>query len=127
MLFFAHSGLRYLVFVTAVATIGYALRGVMTGRPYDKRMRVLSSTFAALLDLGILLGFGLLFSGRFYPQLGGHMVAMIFASVVAHVVAVVQRRRAPEDRTYPPHIVGTAVAVVIVIVGIMAIDRPIFG
>lgn len=127
MLLYAHSGIRYLVFLAAFALIGYAVYGMVGDRPYDKGMRVLSAIFTGLLDLMILLGVALLFTGRFYPQLGGHIVMMIFAAAVAHVVHRVMKRRPPEKQTYAPHIVGTLVALGLIAGGILAIGEPLVG
>lgn len=127
MLLHAHSGIRYLVFLAALAIIVYAVYGMATGRPYDKSMRVLSAIFTGLLDLMILLGVVLLFTGMFYPQLGGHIVLMVLAAAVAHIVHGVMKRRPPEKQTYAPHVVGTLVALALVAAGIMAIGRPLVG
>lgn len=127
MLFYAHSGLRYLVYLAALAVIVYAAYGMATSRPYDKTMRVLSAVFTGLLDLMILLGVALLFTGMFYPQLGGHIVMMLLAAAVAHIVHGVMKRRPPEQKSYPPHLVGALVAIGLVVGGILAIGRPLIG
>ena len=90
-------------------------------------MRILSAAFTGLLDLMILLGVTLLFTGMFYPQLGGHIVMMILAAAVAHIVHGVMKRRPPEAQTYTPHLVGTLVALGLIAAGIMAIGRPLVG
>lgn len=127
MLLYAHSGIRYLVFLAALAVLGYAIYGMVTGREYDKTMRILSAAFTGFLDLMILLGITLLFTGMFYPQLGGHIVMMILAAAVAHVVHGVMKRRPPEQQSYGPHVVGTLVALALIAAGIMAIGRPLVG
>lgn len=127
MLLYAHSGLRYLVLLAGLAVIVYALHGMLTGRAYDTRMRVLSAVFTGLIDLMILLGAALLFTGMFYPQLGGHIVTMVIAAAVAHIVHGVVKRRPPEERSYAPHLVGAIVALGLIAAGIMAIGRPIVG
>ena len=127
MLLSAHSGLRYLVLLLGVIVIAYAAHGLATKRPYDKRMRVLATAFTGTLDLTALLGVAHLFTSTFYPQLAGHLTMMILAIAVAHIVSVVQRRRALEQRTYGPHVVGTLVVLAIVSFGILAIGRPIVG
>jgi hypothetical protein len=127
MLFNAHSGLRYLVLLAGIAAIAYAAYGAATGRPYDKTMRILGSAFAGTMDLTALVGIGTVLVGNFYPQLGGHIVMMVAAAIVAHIVPAVMKRRPMKERTYMPHIVGTAVAMGLVITGIMAIGRPIVG
>ena len=127
MLLQAHSGFRYLVLLMGVVVIGYAAYGMATGRPYDTRMRALSAIFTGVIDLTVLLGFVNIFTGMFYPQLGGHIVMMVLAAAVAHIVHRVVKSRPDEQRTYAPHLVGTVVVLGMVVAGIMAIGRPIVG
>jgi hypothetical protein len=127
MLLNAHSGLRYLVLLMGIVVIGYATYGWATKRAYDKTMRILGASFTGLIDLTVLFGLANLFTGTFYPQLGGHIVMMILAAVLAHVVYGVMKRRPPEKRTYMPHIVGTLIVLGIIASGIMAIGRPVIG
>ena len=127
ILFYAHSGFRYLVLLTGLLVIVYAARGVMTRRPYDKTMRILAAVFTGVLDLTALLGISYLFVGTFYPQLGGHIVTMVLALVVAHAVSSVMKRRPVEQRSYMPHLVGTLIVLGMIATGILAIGRPIVG
>ena len=127
MLLHAHSGFRYLVLLMGIAVIAYAAYGLATKAEYGKQMRVLSAIFTGVIDLTVLLGFVMLFTGMFYPQLGGHIVMMILAAVIAHVVHGVMKRRPPEAQTFAPHIVGTLVVLACIVAGIMAIGRPIVG
>lgn len=127
MLLNAHSGFRYLVLLLGVLVIAYAAYGMITKRPYDQRMRLLAAAFTGSIDLTALLGIAYLFTSRFYPQLGGHIVMMVFAVVVAHVVSAVVRRRPPAERTYAPHLAAAIIVLAIVSFGIMAIGRPIVG
>jgi hypothetical protein len=127
MLLSAHSGFRYLVLLLGIVVIAYAAYGLATKRPYDARMRLLATGFTATLDLTVLLGLMHLFTNTFYPQLAGHITMMALALAITHIVAVVQRRRPLEKRTYGPHVVGTLVALAIVSFGILAIGRPIVG
>ena len=92
MLLSAHSGLRYLVLLLGLAVIGYAAYGLVTKRPYDQRMRILSAAFTGTLDLQVVLGLAYLFTSSFYPQLAGHLVMMVLAVAISHVVGAVQRR-----------------------------------
>jgi hypothetical protein len=127
MLLMAHSGFRYLVLLMAIVVIAYAVYGMATGRPYDTRMRALSAIFTGVLDLTVLLGFANIFTGMFYPQLGGHIVMMVLATAVAHVIHGVMKRRPDDARTYAPHVVGTVIVLGMVVAGIMAIGRPVIG
>ncbi len=121
----AHSGFRYLVLLLGVAAIAYATYGLATKRDYDKTMRILSFAFTMALDFTVLLGLATLFTGQFYPQLGGHIVMMALAAIVAHVVYGVMKRRPPAERTYAPHVLGTAVVLAILAAGILSIGRSI--
>ncbi len=127
MLFYSHSGFRYLVLLAGILAIGYAAYGAATGRPYDKNMRILAAAYTGLIDLSLLLGVALMLSGLFYPQLGGHIVMMILAALVAHIVSGVMRRRPMQERTYMPHVIGTAVSLGLVVAGVLALGRPIVG
>ena len=55
MLFYAHSGLRYLVLLMGLAAVAYFAYGLASKRPVDKSVRILGSSFAGLLDTQILL------------------------------------------------------------------------
>lgn len=125
MLFQAHSGLRYLVLLAGLLALGYALFGLATGRRYGRGMRILGSAFAGLLHLQIVLGVAVIFAQGFYPALIGHITMMLFAAAVAQVTSSIMKRRPEEERSYAPHAVATAVALILIVGGIMAIGRPI--
>lgn len=127
MLFYAHSGLRYLVLLAGVLVLAYAGYGQATKREYDKKMRILAAVFTGLIDLTVLFGVAHLLTGVFYPQLAGHIVSMVLAATVAHIVSKVMKRRPVAERTFLPHIVGTLVVLALIAAGILAIGRPIVG
>lgn len=127
ILFYAHSGIRYLVLLAGVVLVGYALAILVARRPHDKPLRIMAAVYAGSLDLNILAGAALLFTGRFYPAVGVHLVFMLLATVVAHLVPGVMKRRPPEERSVAPYIVGTAVSLALVVTGITMLGRPIVG
>lgn len=127
MLFPAHSGIRYLVILVGVMAFSYACFGSASKRPYDRTMTILGSSFAGLIHLQILFGFGVLFTGNFYPALIGHLFMMFFAAVAAQLPPSVMRRRPQEERRYMPHVIGTLLALVLIAGGILAIRPSIFG
>jgi hypothetical protein len=127
MFFFAHSGVRFLVLLAGVLTLGYAIFGAATRRPYDRTMFVLARTFAGLTHLQVLLGVALLFTRTFYPALAGHIFPMLLAVASATVVPSVMRRREPAARTFLPHVIATAAALALMAMGIMAIGRTPLG
>jgi len=123
----SHSGFRYLVLLAGVLTVLYSAYGVVSRRPYDKRMRILSSSFAGFLHLQILLGLALIFSGRFQPAVAGHVVMMLFAAAAGQIPVSVMRRRPPDEKTYLPHGVWALAALAAIAAGMMAIGRPLVG
>lgn len=127
MLFYAHSGLRYLVLFAGILVLGYAVYGQATKREYDKTMRILAAVFTGSIDLTVLFGVAHLMSSVFYPQLSGHIASMVLAAVVAHLVSAVMKRRPIAERTFMPYIVSTLIVLGLIATGIMAIGRPIVG
>ena len=123
----AHSGLRYLILLGGVLTVLYAAYGVVSGRAYDKTIRILSSSFVGTLHLQILLGLALLLSGMFQPALIGHIFMMLFAAAAAQIPVSVMRRRPEELKSYMPHGIGALTALAVIAGGILAIGRPIVG
>ena len=125
---FLHSGFRYLFLLAAVAAIAYAVYGMVTKRPYDQTIRVLSVLTMLSLDFTSFLGVAVIFSTRTrYAGLGPHIATMLFAMVTVHVVSSVMRKRPPEERTYGPHLVSAVVALALVWVGIAALGKPLIG
>lgn len=121
MLLHLHSGLRWLIVLAGLAVIVYALRGVVTKRPHDATMKNLAIAFRSLMDVTLFSGFVLVMTGfDFKSDLGVHVVLMLFATAVSHVVPAVMRKRKPEQRTLLPYAVATAAALVLVFLGTLA-------
>ena len=117
-----HSGLRYVVFLLGIAVVWYALRATITKAAYDDRMRILGGLFAVSIHLNILVGLAIIvFSQSFEPYLGVHIVTMLFAAAVAHIVPAVMKRRPMEERTYLPHAVAGIIALALVVAGILVL------
>lgn len=117
-----HSALRYLVLLAALLALAYLVYALATKKPYGKPGRVLPSVFVGLLDLQVLVGVAtLLVTRRWYPAMWGHLVMMVAAAVVAHVLLVRNRRRARPGYGLP--LAAVLVATVLVIGGIFAIGR----
>ncbi|HEU4698259.1 MAG TPA: hypothetical protein VFS40_03710 [Gemmatimonadales bacterium] len=125
-LFHAHSGLRYLVLLAGVLALLVLVYGRATGRPM-RAGRVLTSVFAGLLDLQILLGIALVISGIYYGALMGHMAMMLLAAVVVHVASVVARHATDERRALTLRLGGVVIALLCILLGILAIGRSILG
>ena len=125
ILFHAHSGLRYLVLLVGLLSLGYSLTAALRGNAWNRPGRILLTSFIGLMDLQVLTGLILVFVRVFYPALWGHIVMMIVAAAVAHVASVLNKRRSTERQSHWLAVVGTAIPLVLVVGGIMAIGRSI--
>ena len=125
-LYHAHSGLRYLVLLAAVAALGALSYALATNRAL-RPARILSTAFAGLLDLQLLLGVALFFSGKFPDAVVGHLVCMVLAAASTHGSSIVGRRSSGERRELVIRLGGIALALLLIVVGIMAIGRDVFG
>ena len=126
-MYYAHSGLRYLILVLGIIVVFYSLSAVVGKRPHDRRLAGMAAAFAGLIHLQILVGMGLVFAGRFYPAVWGHFMAMLLAAVLAQLPASVNRRRRESERTVMPHLIGAVLALLAIAGGIMAIGRAPWG
>jgi heme A synthase len=120
-LFYAHSGLRYLVLLLAVVYVAVLVMGLVQKSAPGKLHRALGGAFAGTLDLQVLLGLTMVAMGKFYPQLIGHLSMMLLAAVLVHAMQIVNRKR-PQPRHQLP-LIGVAGALVLILGGIMAIGR----
>lgn len=125
-LYHAHSGLRYLVLLAALAALGALAYALATGRG-TRPAHILASTFAGLLDLQILLGIGLVMGGLFPDIVIGHLAMMLLAAVVTHAAAIIGRRSPNERRELGIRLGGIALSLVIIVGGIMALGRSPLG
>ncbi|HEX5750743.1 MAG TPA: hypothetical protein VFZ09_31245 [Archangium sp.] len=130
MLYYAHSGLRYLVLLMGLIAVAYFAFGLITKRPVDKSVRIIGSSFAGLLDTQILLGIILLGvlpgSGwQFYPAFWGHLVMMLAAAGLAHALLVINRKRPNPGYLLP--LIGVGGALLLIIGGILSIGRSLMA
>jgi hypothetical protein len=129
-LFFAHSGVRFLVLLAGVVALVYLVYAALARKPEGKGGRVVMSAFVGFLDLqvllGVVLGILLVARGDFYPALIGHVMTMVIAAVVAHGSAAYAKRpgvvKADQIR-----LAGVVVTLVLIAVGIHAIGRAVLG
>jgi len=125
--FAAHSGTRYLVLAAAGFAAVAALIGSRQRRAGSSGLeRVLGIVFISVLDLQVLLGIVLLTLRPFYGALIGHIVLMIGALVSAHVGSIVARKRATTGTGSRVRLRSILIALVFVVAGITALNRPVF-
>lgn len=123
MAYFFHTKAAMLASLVGLAVILYALWGAAKKRPHDVTMKRLAIGYRLLMDVTLFLGLVLIMThhGGFSTDLGMHIVMMVLATAVAHVVPAVMRRRAQEERTLVPYAVATAISLGIMAVGIVVI------
>lgn len=125
MLFYAHSGLRFLVLVAAAIAIAVLFWGWRSGRPFGGQARAVTAVFAGALDLQVLLGIGTLLTRPWYGALIGHLMMMIAAVIAAHGITTYGRKQPDPKRAHLITMIGVAIALVLILGGIMAIrDNP---
>ena len=119
-----HKFLPVLILLTGLGTIGYALYGTAKKLPHDKTMKNLAIGFRTSMDVTLLSGMVLVMTGfGFYPDLGVHVILVLMATVVSHVVPAVQRKRPQAERTLMPYAVATFIALCLVALGVMSVAR----
>ena len=126
MLYHAHSGLRYLVLLAGLLALLVFAYGLITRRPV-RGAPGFTAAFAGLLDLQLVLGFGLFFGGIFYDAVMGHMVMMILAAVAANGSAILAPRATTERQELVMRIAGVVIALACIVIGILAIGRSVLG
>jgi hypothetical protein len=127
MIFMAHSGLRYLVLLLGVLAVVLAI-GALRAGPTSGAGRTAAQVFrvfVVLLDIQVLLGIAVVFTRPFVPLYIGHIVMMVLALGLAHVLSAQVKRRAPEQRSPALILAGAGVPLLLVLGGIMALGRPV--
>jgi uncharacterized membrane protein YvlD (DUF360 family) len=125
MVFYTHSGVRYLVLIAAAAAVVYLLVGMFRGGQYDKVAKILTAAYIGLLDLQVIAGVILYLLIPSYPQLLGHVVMALAAVTVAHVANIMNKRR--DEPSLGIALAGVVISLILIAGGIMAIGRPIIG
>lgn len=120
ILFHAHSGLRYLVLLVALAAVVWFLWGWLASRPFERPGRIVMAAYVGLVDVQVLIGLVLFFAGRRPPGIHGHMGLMIAAALVLHVASAISKREPGPARHGLP-LAGSALAATLIVAGILAI------
>jgi heme A synthase len=126
ILYYAHSGLRYLVLLAALAALIALTYSVATGRA-TRTARNLSTAFAGLLDLQIVLGIALVMGGIFPDAVTGHLILMVFAAVATHAAFLIGQHLSTNRWELGARLGGVLIALALIVMGIMAIGRTVLG
>jgi hypothetical protein len=125
-LYTVHWALRYLVLLAGVATLALAaMNWARTDAASLRTQRAAMAAFIGLLDLQVILGVILLVVWTYYPALIGHIMMMVLAAAAAHAGGIVARRREPARPGAPVRLAATLAALLLIVGGIMAIQRPV--
>jgi len=122
-----HSGFRYVVLVVGLAAAVIAAARLVRGAGSSsgdfslKLFRV----FVITVDIQVLFGIAVVILRPFQPAFIGHIVSMVLALAVAHVMAVRIRKRPADQKGSGPVLVGVLAVFALIIGGIMAIGRPL--
>lgn len=121
ILFMAHSGLRWLIFLVAVIAIIKYLAGWLMGGQFKGMDRGLMAGFSGLMDLQVTLGIIFLlwsgFTGAGFPRYRiEHGLIMILASVVAHLS--VRWRNEVDPIRFRNNLFLIVASIVLVLIGI---------
>jgi predicted AlkP superfamily pyrophosphatase or phosphodiesterase len=123
-LFHAHSGLRFLVLLSAVVAIGICAVGLMQKKEFSKLARISCSVFIGTLHTQVLLGIIMVAMGTWYPKLMGHLVMMLLAAVLAQVLIIKNKKSSKPGYALPLIAIGGAL--LLIVGGIFAIGRSPF-
>jgi uncharacterized membrane protein YphA (DoxX/SURF4 family) len=121
MLFAAHSGVRYLVLLIGLIALVWFAWGKAAGSPFARPAPALLAAFVGILDVQVLLGVALVIGGHRPPGIWGHVALMAAAVTFAHVM----KKRGKRAEGYGLPLLGVAVALALIVVGILSIGRPI--
>ena len=123
MVYYAHSGLRYLVLLAALAALVVLVRGRSGNRPYDRAARMTTGIYTGTLHLQTALGILMVVLGRWYGALMGHLIMNLLGVVAATVLIGWARREKDARRGYTLALTGVVVSLLLLFLGIAAIGR----
>jgi hypothetical protein len=122
----AHSGVRYLVLLSALVALAVLVRGLLGNRPFDRAARIATASFSGFLQLQFVLGLVLVFLRPWYGALIGHITMMILAVGAAQMLTKWAKQATEPGRAYRLALAAVGVALVLVVGGIFAIGRHPF-
>ncbi len=130
ILYYAHSGFRWIVMVAAVVALIYMIYGLITRRAYDRSASLVMTIFVRCIEIQLLLGIVLIILyaialGTFLPSWWGHLILMTIAVIVAHMYQGFKKR--PDSARYVVGIVSIVATIVLVILGVMALGGSRWG
>lgn len=128
MLFYAHSGWRYVVILVAIVAIAKFLIGWLGKKEWTRFDRILSVLYPVSIDIQWLLGLllyvlspGAWFHGTGSVNFWEHFVAMTLALAAAHFGSIRARKQAESVDRFRTLAIWSIVAGVLVALGVARI------
>jgi len=123
MLYYAHSGLRWLVVLMTFVALGWLILRLAQRKPYDdlthRIVTIWSSLFGVQWALGILLF--LVLGGFDLGYRWEHTLTMTLALVAAHIHFMVKRR--PNNVRYNGALAGIAGTLLLIFIGVARLPQ----
>lgn len=121
LLLFLHSAVRWLIVIAGLIAIIKFLVGWLRKADFQSADRALTSAFAGLMDLNVLLGLIFLVwtgtTGAGFPRVRiEHSVIMIIAALVAHAPRI--WREAPDDKRFRNTLFAFIASLILVFLGV---------
>ncbi|MBP8250955.1 MAG: hypothetical protein KAX40_01225 [Herpetosiphon sp.] len=132
-LFMAHSGWRYIVLVAVIAAIGYGVYGFLTNQRWNDTARKIMLFATIAIDIQFLLGLILYVVRKGWEEQWGagsrfeHPFFMLLALAVMHIVSGRTKKIKIERSRYQVMAMGTLVAVLLVVGGILRLTGGSMG
>lgn len=123
--FMAHSGWRYAVLVVGVLVLVLAAAGLGGRTNLARSAERMYRVFATVLDIQFLLGIGTAILRPFVPMYIGHIVMMVLAIAITHILGGRLKKLDPGVHKPGVVLVGVLVALALIVGGILAIRRPL--
>jgi hypothetical protein len=125
-IYYAHSGLRYLVLLSGVIALVVLLRGLLTGAAYGKASRISAASFMGFTQLQALLGVVVVLTRPWYAALIGHLAMMIVAIAAGQTLTSWAKRASDPKQAHRLAVAGVVVTLALMVAGIYAIGRHPF-
>jgi heme A synthase len=126
IVYYAHSGLRYLVLLAALAALVVLARGLSGSRPYDGAARRVTAIYTGTLHLQVLVGILLVILGRWYPAVMGHLIMNLLAVVAVTLLGAWAKHGEDAGQSYKYAFAGVALSLLLLFAGIASIGRHPF-
>lgn len=122
MIFYTHSGWRYIVILVAVLALLKMLLGMLGGRRWGKLDQALGAAFPIIFDIQLLFGiilWGMQFAaGIPSRQAAEHPVTMILAIAAAHIGWSRAKKSSSDADKFRAAFVGFLIATLLMSLGV---------